>query len=121
MCSSMLSLKFFVYSKSHSAHSENRDQRMRQLVAYKGLKTMENINRQAPKMVLVAYGRWLFTRGSNCKALTVFSIGGRLWGWSLTRGGRTWGSTVFGKSRGRRPQWRSLSLIVGGEWWGTVW
>ena len=72
MCSSMLSLKFFVYSKSHSAHSENRDQRMRQLVAYKGLKTMENINHQAQKMVLVAYGRWLFTRGSNCKALTVF-------------------------------------------------
>ena len=45
---------------------------MRQLVAYKGLKTMENINRQAQKMVLVAYGRWSFTRGSNCKALTGF-------------------------------------------------
>ena len=45
---------------------------MRQVVAYKGLKTMENINRQAPKMVLVAYGRWSFTRGSNCKALTGF-------------------------------------------------
>ena len=53
---------------------------MRQVVAYKGLKTMENINRQAPKMVLVAYGRWSFTRGSNCKALTGFLIGGRLWG-----------------------------------------
>ena len=56
---------------------------MRQVVAYKGLKTMENINRQAPKMVLVAYGRWSFTRGSNCKALTgkilVLWIGGRLW------------------------------------------
>ena len=61
-------------------------------------------------MVLVAYGRWSFTRGSNCKALTVF------FDWrSLTRGGRTWGSTVFGKSR------RGLSLIVAGEWWGTVW
>ena len=25
MCSSMMSLKFFVYSKQHSAHSESRD------------------------------------------------------------------------------------------------
>ena len=34
-------------------------------------------------MVAVAYMRWSFTRGSNCKALTgkiaVFRIGGRLW------------------------------------------
>ena len=34
-------------------------------------------------MVAVAYRRWSFTKGSNCKALTgrilVFRIGGRLW------------------------------------------
>ena len=42
MCSSMLLLKFFVYSKENSANSEHRDQKMRQVVAYKGLKTMEN-------------------------------------------------------------------------------
>ena len=34
-------------------------------------------------MVVVAYRRWSFTRGSNCKALTekvlVFWISGRLW------------------------------------------
>ena len=42
MCSSMLLLEFFVYSKENSANSEHRDQRMRQVVAYKGLKTMEN-------------------------------------------------------------------------------
>ena len=34
-------------------------------------------------MVAVAYRRWSFTKGSNCKALTgkilVFWIGGRLW------------------------------------------
>ena len=42
MCSSMLLLQFFVYSKENSANSEHRDQRMRQVVAYKGLKTMEN-------------------------------------------------------------------------------
>ena len=49
---SMLSLKFFVYFKWHNAHCENRDQRMRQVVAYKRLKTR----------------LWL-----------VFLIGGRLW------------------------------------------
>ena len=35
-------------------------------------------------MVAVAYGRWSFTRVSNCEALTVkvlmFWIGGLLWG-----------------------------------------
>ena len=40
------------------------------------------INRQAQKVVVVAYRRWSFTRGSNCNALTekilVFWIGGRL-------------------------------------------
>ena len=35
MCSSML-------TKYHSAHSENRDRRMREVVAYKRLKIMEN-------------------------------------------------------------------------------
>ena len=43
---------------------------------------MEIINRQAQKVVAVAYRRWSFTRGSNCKALTgkilVFCISGRL-------------------------------------------
>ena len=42
MCSSMLLLKFFVYSKENSANSEHRDQKIRQVVAYKGFKTMEN-------------------------------------------------------------------------------
>ena len=41
------------------------------------------VARQAQKVVAVAYRSWLFTRGSNCKALTgktlVFWIGGRLW------------------------------------------
>ena len=40
-------------------------------------------NRQAQKVVAVAYKRCSFTKGSNCKALTgeilVFWIGGRLW------------------------------------------
>ena len=43
MCSSMLSLKFsVVYSKQHSARNEQKDQRMRQVVAYKRLKKLEN-------------------------------------------------------------------------------
>ena len=76
----MFSLMFLVYSTKHSAHSENGDQRMRQVVAYKQWKI---INRQAQKVVVVAYRRWSFARGSNCKALTgkflVFWIGGHLW------------------------------------------
>ena len=43
---------------------------------------MEIINRQAQKVVVVAYRRWLFTKGSNCEALTrkilVLWIGSRL-------------------------------------------
>ena len=39
----------------------------------------KSLNFQAQKVVAVAYRRWSFTRGSNCKALTVFRIGGRLW------------------------------------------
>ena len=56
---------------------------MHQVVAYKRLKTMEIINRQAQKVVTVAYRRCSFTRGSNCEVLTgkilVFWIGGCLW------------------------------------------
>ena len=43
---------------------------MHQVVIYKRLKTMENINHKAQKLVMVAYRVWSFTRGSNCKALT---------------------------------------------------
>ena len=84
MCSSMLSLKFFIYSKYHSAHSVHRDQRMRQVVTYRRLKAMENHYTFRPKnVVAVTYRRFSFTRGSSCKALSgkvlVFWIGGRLW------------------------------------------
>ena len=76
MCSSMLSLKFFVHSKQHSAHSEQKDQRMRQVVAYKRLR--KSLSFQAQKVVAVAY-------------ILVFWIGGRYERWSLnTRGGRSW-------------------------------
>ena len=44
---------------------------MSQVVAYKRLlKQWKIINRQAQKVVAVAYRRWSFTRGSNCSALT---------------------------------------------------
>ena len=50
MCSSMLSLKFFVYSNKHSAQSEHRDQKTRQVVVtYKKLKTMGNHYLSGPK------------------------------------------------------------------------
>ena len=45
MCSSML-------TKYHSAHSENRDRRMREVVPYKRLKTMENNSPSGPKSSL---------------------------------------------------------------------
>ena len=64
MCSSMLSLKFFVHSKQHSAHSEQKDQRMRQVVAYKRLR--KSLSFQAQKVVAVAY-------------ILVFWIDSRLW------------------------------------------
>ena len=90
----MLSLKFFVYSKYHSAHSEQSDQRMRrQVVAYKKLKTIEkSLNFQAQKVVAVAYRRWSFTRDSYGKSLTgkvlVFWMSGRLWE-AVAHGGST--------------------------------
>ena len=56
---------------------------MLQVVAYKRLKQWKIIDRLALKVVAVAFRRWSFIRGSNCKALTgkvlVFWIGGRLW------------------------------------------
>ena len=48
-CRSILSLKFFVYSKQHSAHNERIDQRMREVIACKRLKTMENHQLSGPK------------------------------------------------------------------------
>ena len=48
------------------------------------------MNHQAQKVVVVAYRRWSFTTGSNCKALTgkilVFWIDGRI----IMGGGRIW-------------------------------
>ena len=41
---------------------------MRQKVAYKRLKTMGNYKAVSP-VVVVAYERWLLTRGSNYRAL----------------------------------------------------
>ena len=71
--------------------------------------------------VAVAYGKWSFTRGSNCKALTgnvlVFWIGGLLWEvvavaykrWSFTRGSNC--KTLTGKV---------LVFWIGGLLWEVV-
>ena len=45
----MLSLTFFIYSKQHSVHSENRDERVSRVVASKRSKTMENHQLSGPK------------------------------------------------------------------------
>ena len=47
MCSSMLSLKFFVNSKYHSAHSVHRDQRMHQVSGH--LQEIKNNGLSGPK------------------------------------------------------------------------
>ena len=44
---------------------------MREVVAYKRLKTMKNYNASPQKVVAVAYERWSFTRGSNLRDLTM--------------------------------------------------
>ena len=64
-------------------HTAQRDQRMHQVERLKTIQLYEIIKLYAQKVVAVAYWRWLFTRGSNCKALTgkvlVFWIGGHSW------------------------------------------
>ena len=62
---------------------------MRQVVEFGRLQELKNngksLNFQAQKVIAVAYKRWSFTRGSNCKALTgkvlvhEFWIDGLLW------------------------------------------
>ena len=62
---------------------------MRQVVEFGRLQELKNngksLNFQAQKVIAVAYKRWSFTRGSNCKALTgkvlvhEFWTGGLLW------------------------------------------
>ena len=71
----MLLLKFFAYAKWHSAHSKHVSSSCLQEVKNSG----ESLNFQPLKVVVVAYRRWSFNRGSNCKAW-VFWIGYHLWG-----------------------------------------
>ena len=62
---------------------------MRQVVEFGRLLELKNnrksLNFLAQKVVAVGFKRWSFTRGSNCKALTVkvlvheFWIGGLFW------------------------------------------
>ena len=73
---------------------------MHQVVVFGRLLELKNnrksLNFQAQKVVTVAYRRWSFTRGSNCKALNgkvlVFWIGGLLWE-VVAHGGLTLPST----------------------------
>ena len=60
MCSSMLSLKFFVYSKYYSAQSEYRNQSMQQVVVYKKVKNSRKILTFRAQNNRTT--RWSFTR-----------------------------------------------------------
>ena len=60
MCSSMLSLKFFVYSKYYSAQSEYRNQSMQQVVVYKKVKNRRKILTFRAQNNRTT--RWSFTR-----------------------------------------------------------
>ena len=87
ICSSIL--KFFIYSKQHSAHGKPQ-RSVNALCSH--LQEVKNngksLNFRAQKVVAVAYRSWSFTRGSNFKALTgKILVYGRL---TLTTGGHTW-------------------------------
>ena len=79
-------LKFSVYSRIlvHTAKIEIRQcLKDHEVVAYKKSKPTEIIKPSEPnRIVVVAYRRWSFTRGSNCRAFTrnvlVFWLDGRL-------------------------------------------
>ena len=79
----MVSLKVFVYSKEHSAHSENRDGECVKRSLTRGLKQWKLLTVRPKKWSrsLTEGGRLL--EGYNCKTSTgkiwVFWIGGRLW------------------------------------------
>ena len=80
MCSFMVSLTFFVYSKQHSVHSENRH--LSENRSSGRLQEVKN-NWKIIKVVAVAHRRWSFSRDSNYKALTgkvlMVWLGRRLW------------------------------------------
>ena len=81
-----INMNFYIYTEKRKfqeickvkSRRENRNLRMHQVRSghLQEVRQWKIINRQAQKVVALAYRRWSFTRGSNCK---VFWIGGRLW------------------------------------------
>ena len=65
MCSSILLLKFFFYILSRIAHKEVCSGKCGRLQEVKN--NRKSLNRQSQIVVAVAYRRWSFTGGSNCK------------------------------------------------------
>ena len=61
---------------------------MRQIVAYKRLKTMENYRAVKEKVISLAYGRWSIMRSSNYRALGEKILVTILYRWSLMGVGR---------------------------------
>ena len=60
---------------------------MRQVVAYKRLKTMENHSISAQKVITVAYWRWSFIRGVPARLLVPIHMGTNIvvQTWSLVK------------------------------------
>ena len=68
MCSSMLLLNVFVYSKYDSAHRDNKRSENSSSGRLQEVKSnRKSLNRQPQIVVAVAYRRCSFTRGSNTK------------------------------------------------------
>ena len=125
MCNCTLSLKFLVCSKDR-AYSENRNQRMRQVVAYRGLKDIG-------KSLTVRVRKWsrsLIYRGGGSlqEVPTVRLWLGKFWCFglavaygrrSLTRAGRTWRFDLYPLLQLLIPpimQFFSALQLIEGSW-----
>ena len=68
MCSSMLLLNVFVYSKYDSAHRDNKRSENSSTGRLQEVKNKrKSLNRQPQIVIAVTYKRWSFTRGPNSK------------------------------------------------------
>ena len=68
MCSSMLLLNVFVYSKYDSAHRDNKRSENSSTGRLQEVKNKrKSLNRQPQIVVAVTYKSWSFTRGPNSK------------------------------------------------------
>ena len=72
LCSFMLSVKVLCILWKVYTYSKDRHQTMPQMVTYQGVKQWKILKTSSKKVVLVAYERWSFTRGSDTRLLGKF-------------------------------------------------